>query len=317
MSTTYLSEIRILIEKDQIPTAVSKLKQLLKNSPQLNDLLLQSARYNELVKLIISGLLSFEEISGRKSDIRKDLLSLIDEIELREKEPKIKQELSAAVAVLVTRDRRAQKYKQLNRFGIGFLLLAVLVAGFLYLLRDRIWPGSFLVTVLVHGGDGLDDRILKEEGEVWLDFGTGRFDAKIDAQGEATFKEIPSLYLDRTAKITIDHPQPYKVINADSSYLLNAEKAIYLAARLTKLDSVFGYVRDFVTEQPLEGVRVSSRNIETFTNTHGWFSLNFPPDARRKFVTLLFEKKGYRIDRIDNVAPHLGQEQIISLHPER
>ena len=315
-TTTYLTQVRTLIEKDQIPTAVGKLKLLLQNSPQLNALLLQSARYNALVKQIINGLLSIEQINRAKEMIRKDLLDLIDEIEGQGEKTAIRQELAASIELLNSCDRRAQNFKILNRFGIGFLLLSVLVAGFLYLLRDRIWAGSFMLTVLVHGQGGLDDRILKDEGEVWLDFGMGRFVAKIDAHGEATFKEIPSFYLNRKAVITLEHPQPYKVVSPDSSYLLDGEQAIYLQVRLTNLDSVFGFVRDFDTEHMLDSVRVSSRDIETYTNAHGWYSLKFPPNAQQKFVTIWVEKPGYRIDRIDSVAPHLNRELIITLHPQ-
>lgn len=319
MSTpTYLSEIRALLERDQIPAAVGKLKRLLQNSPLLSEVLAQSSRHRAMVHGVIAGTVTVGQGGDIKNDIRRSLLLLIDEIEQQQQQkPEIKQELAAAVEMLRACDRRTQMFLLLNRFGLGLLLIVGLLAVFLYVLRDRIWPESFMLTVLVHGEGGIDDLILKDQGEVRLDVGTGRFEAKVNERGEATFKEIPGLYIGRSCTLTIDHPQPYKATKPDEQYVLRKDAALYLEVSLTGLDSVFGYVRDATTERMLQGVRISSRDIETYTNAHGWYSLKFPPNAQQKFVTLWAEKPGYRIDRIDSVPPHLNKELIITLHHEK
>lgn len=317
MSPHYLSEIRHLLAKDRIPAAIAQLKRLLGGTPLLSAVLAQSGRHHAMLRHLIAGTATIADTTQTKDEIRRDLLALVDEIERQSQRPDIAEELKEVIVVLHAFERRAHQLRLLSHIGLGLLLLAVLAAGLLYVLRDRIWPGSFLLTVLVHGEKGIDDRILRDQGEVFLDIGMGRFSAKIDGRGEATFKEIPSLYLGRSARLTINHPQPYKALHPDSSYLLDGAQAVYLAVRLGNLDSVFGFVRDFTTGQPLAGARVSSRNIATHSDAHGWFSLHFPPDARRKFVRLSAEKAGYQTERIDSVAPHIQQEHIIFLHPQK
>jgi Effector-associated domain 11 len=315
MSTPYLSEIRHLLEKDNIPAAIAQLKRLLDGTPLLSAVLAQSGRHNAMLRQLIAGTATIADTTQTKDEIRQALLALVDEIERQSQRPDIAEELKEVIVVLHAFERRAHQLRLLSRIGLGLLLLVALTATWLYALRDRIWPGSFLLTVLVHGEKGIDDRILRDQGEVYLDIGMGRFSAKIDGRGEATFKEIPSLYLGRSARLTIDHPQPYKALHPDSTYQLDGKQAIYLACTLGNLDSVFGFVRDFATGQPLAGARVSSRNIATHSDVHGWFSLHFPPDARRKFMRLSAEKAGYAPWHLDSVAPHIQQEQIIHLHP--
>jgi hypothetical protein len=269
-----------------------------------------------MVNEVIAGTITAWQGGDIKNDIRRSLLALVDEIEQQQQQPEIKQELAATIEILMAHERRAQTFKVLNRFGLGLLLIVGIVAVFLFVLRDRIWPESFMLTVLVHGEGGVDDLILKDQGQVRLDVGTGRFEAKINERGEATFKEIPGLYIGRSCTLTIDHLQPYKATKPDSQYVLQKDAALYIEAKLMGLDSVFGYVREYTTERMLDSVRVSCRGIPTYTNAHGWYSLQLPPSAQEKFVTLWAEKPGYRIERHDSVAAHVHKEQIFTLHPE-
>ena len=93
--TTYLSEIRALLERDQIPAAVTQLKRLLQSSPLLTKVLEQSGRHQAMVKYTIAGVISFEQATETKDDIRRSLLALVDEIEQQQQKPEIKQELSS------------------------------------------------------------------------------------------------------------------------------------------------------------------------------------------------------------------------------
>lgn len=167
---------------------------------------------------------------------------------------------------------------------------------------------SFSVTVLVHGKEGRDDRILRKQGEVVLDFGTTREEAPIDDEGEATFKELPLGYVGEKATISIDHPQPYFPTDRNAEYTLEQGKAIYLEVELAGMDKVQGRVLDFQTEEPLDSVRVSYRDVATYTDDFGWYELEIPPDMQTKFVRLNFYKTGYKMQDIDSIAPHTQQE---------
>ena len=233
--TTYLSEIRALLERDQIPAAVNQLKRLLQSSPLLTKVLEQSGRHQAMVKYTIAGVISFEQATETKDDIRRSLLALVDEIEQQQQKPEIKQEFIIAVEMLMASDRRAQTFRLFNRFGLGLLLIVGIVAVFLYVLRDRIWPESLMLTVLVHGPAGKDDLILRDQGEVMLDIGDARYHQPINHEGEATFKAIPGLYIGDTAFLSLDHPQPYKATHPKTSYRLGKGNRLYLEVKLTGL----------------------------------------------------------------------------------
>lgn len=172
---------------------------------------------------------------------------------------------------------------------------------------------SFSVTVLVHGKEGKDHRILRNQGKVTLDFGTTRQEASINEKGEATFKELPLRYLGQAALISIDHPQPYFPVERNAEYQLERGKSIYLEIELKGIDKIQGRVLDYQSEEPLGGVRVSYRDVYTFTDEVGWYQLNIPPDKQAKFIRVSFYKEGYRMESLDSIAPHTQQEIGISL----
>lgn len=77
----YCNRILNLIGKDDLKTAIQELYQLLKNSPKLDEAILQSARYNDIIKQIRLGMVSFEEANLVKNKIRFGILNLLEEIE--------------------------------------------------------------------------------------------------------------------------------------------------------------------------------------------------------------------------------------------
>ena len=174
-------------------------------------------------------------------------------------------------------------------------------------------PTSFSVTVIVHGKEGKDDRILRNQGKVVLDVGGTREEEAIGDQGEVTFKGLSRNYIGQQALISIDHPQPYKPIERDQEFILQEEDRIYLAVELQGMDKVFGRVLDFETEEPLDSVRVSYQNIPTYTDEFGWYELPIPEERRTKFIKLNFQKAGYQMVEEDSIAPHTQQEFSLSL----
>jgi len=167
--------------------------------------------------------------------------------------------------------------------------------------------------VLVHGKDGKNDRILRGQGVVNLDFGNTREEEAINKKGEATFKELPAKFIGKKALITVTHPQPYSSVEKDKEYVLTPDQSIYIEVELKGIDEVYGRVLDFESETPLDSVRVSHRNIAAYSNKFGWFKLNIPPDIQSKFINLNFQKEGYQMENMDSIAPHTKQEIGITL----
>lgn len=190
--------------------------------------------------------------------------------------------------------------------GLGIVLLLVVALFASNFMGNS--DTSFALTVLVHGKDGKDHQILKNQGKVMLDIGTARQEATINERGEATFKELPATFIGKEALLSIEHDQPYLPTNRDATYLLEKDKAIYLEVELKGLNKLKGSVWSFDTEEPLDSVRVSVENISVYTNESGWFELNIPPGQQAKFVNVTFHKKGYHTEILSDIAPHTKQE---------
>ncbi len=77
----YCKRIGDLVGKDDLKTAIQELYQLLKKSPKLDEAIIQSARYNEIMKQIRLGTVSFEKANQTKNQIRLGILTLLAEIE--------------------------------------------------------------------------------------------------------------------------------------------------------------------------------------------------------------------------------------------
>jgi len=85
----YCERIGNFIGNDQLDLAIQELHQLLKNSPLLDEAILQSARYNDVIKQIRQGTITSEEASVTKNQIRLGVLNLLSEITIQasQKEP--------------------------------------------------------------------------------------------------------------------------------------------------------------------------------------------------------------------------------------
>lgn len=82
MKASELTEhIGSLIGQDKLKEAMDEMRALLSSSPRLDELILQSARYNDLTGKIRMGTVSFEEADISKNRIRFALLDLLREVE--------------------------------------------------------------------------------------------------------------------------------------------------------------------------------------------------------------------------------------------
>lgn len=77
----YCKHIGDLIGKDDLKTAIQELHQMLRKSPQLDEAIIQSARYNDIMKQIRLGKVSFEVANQTKNQIRLGILNLLAEME--------------------------------------------------------------------------------------------------------------------------------------------------------------------------------------------------------------------------------------------
>jgi predicted HTH transcriptional regulator len=87
-----------LIGKDELAKAIHVLYALFKDSPRLDEAIIQSARYNDVIKQIRLGTIEFEQANITKNQIRYALLDLLRDIEAEALKPEINTEIDAFVS---------------------------------------------------------------------------------------------------------------------------------------------------------------------------------------------------------------------------
>ena len=90
----FTNRIGNLIGANNLETAIFELSKLLQKSPKLDELIVQSARYNDIMKQIRLGIIDFESAEVTKNKIRYAILDLLREIENGvESDPELKEEI--------------------------------------------------------------------------------------------------------------------------------------------------------------------------------------------------------------------------------
>jgi predicted HTH transcriptional regulator len=89
----FLDKINDLISKDELTSAIQLLHDLLKDSPILEEAIMQSVRYTDVTKQIRLGIVDYEQANVTKNQIRYALLDLLREIDSRQSLPEIQLEV--------------------------------------------------------------------------------------------------------------------------------------------------------------------------------------------------------------------------------
>jgi predicted HTH transcriptional regulator len=77
----FINNIRSLVAKNETSNAIQLLNTMLKNSPKLNEAILQSAQHHDLMQQIRLGVLDEGQANKSKNQLRKRILDLLQEIE--------------------------------------------------------------------------------------------------------------------------------------------------------------------------------------------------------------------------------------------
>ena len=82
MTTKNFTErIGDLVGIDELETAITELKNFLQKSKRVDEIIVQSARYNELMEQMRMGTINFEDANVTKNKIRYAILSIVRDIE--------------------------------------------------------------------------------------------------------------------------------------------------------------------------------------------------------------------------------------------
>lgn len=145
------------------------------------------------------------------------------------------------------------------------------------------------VTVFVHGKQGRQDMILRQQGYVVMDVRGGeRKRASINENGQAFFQ---NLEIGDSVELNVDFSEPYKATKPNKKYVIEDEGSIYLETVLQGLDKIFGTVLD--GDAPLPGVLVSIGALRDTTNDLGYYEILIPENLQQKQQEVKFIKRGY------------------------
>ncbi|MBI5916958.1 MAG: hypothetical protein HY842_16430 [Bacteroidetes bacterium] len=295
------NELKQLIVEGKIKEAVEALQELTKNDADLqNEVVQQAALLGDLEKQKRTGTINFESAQIAQAKIQQSLLEIIDQLfEGSKKQP-------------------APKRRFRYAWAIGGLATAMAILGGIaefsgYSLRDVFGGNSqnngepFNVTVFVHGKEGRQDMILRQQGEVIMDLGGERRSEPIRENGQAFFLNLPPSYSGKGVSLNVDFSEPYKSIHPDSLHPLKPGEAIYLPVELQGLERIYGTA--IWQEKPLPGVVVSivGSSLTDTTDASGAYEIFIPEGKeRRKVQEVKFWKQGFKL-RMKNATPQIQE----------
>ncbi|NRB48973.1 MAG: hypothetical protein HRU41_14955 [Saprospiraceae bacterium] len=111
-----IHELRNLIARNEIALALKFLQNLLHNSPKLDEVILQSARFQSIREQIRSGKISHEDAMVGESQIRSGILELVRVIDESLENAVFKEEISKAVNTTV---QNAEKIYNIEKLDLG------------------------------------------------------------------------------------------------------------------------------------------------------------------------------------------------------
>lgn len=167
------------------------------------------------------------------------------------------------------------------------------------------WTGNtFSQTVIVHGANGIDHRVLKSQGKVVITIGKERFEAIIDQEGIAYFPSVSRNQRNQPARLSLLFAEPYQCLYPDSAYTIRPEQTIGLEIVHSGKDWFTGRVIDSHTEKPLDSVKVSMDETQVWTDQGGYYSLPLPAKQLKPHGKATFSKPHYQTQMVSGVSLH-------------
>lgn len=315
---SYYQQIRQLIGNDDLKMAIQELSNLLKNSPQLNEVIMQSARLRDVKKQVRQGVLSYDEASLAKNQIRAGLLELVDEMQESTATPAINAEVdryvtqmsgknivtgtitaggSVSIGDQIQHVTESKTSRNVRVFLLVFVPLLAIVTGILYYRYQQMQQPLMLSVSLDNQTPNAElDRDFKG-GTLVLQYG-----AKSDTQiinNESTFKGIPANYRGEAVSLRFSASGFHTI---DTTFSLSQDQAIALPINR---DDTYAQLTGMVTSEdgnPIPGALVSTQSIDTLTDSQGRFTLAIPFEKQRRKQRLSVTKDGYKAwDRTEPV----------------
>ncbi len=322
---TLLAEIRRLISGDEISAALKILRGLLENTPQLNEILQQSGRLENIRRQMRIGIVSPADATLEQNRIRQGVLELLSEIEQQgappvvlgdlldavEKEstrPELRAEFERAVFIVNSKnvvvgstisaggdvhigDRtihtESRTSRRLRLFSVVFVpVLAGIGAFFWFQWKELQTP--LVLKVRVENRTP-NPELPEPEAQLLLTYGQ-KTETKTAVNGEALFEGIPANFREEQLRLQFS-AEGFRPI--DTTFSFDDELVVLAVRRNDDLATLSGIITDAASGQPLEGVSVSISCCQTLTDAAGQFTLQVPPEHQRLSQRLDIFKNGF------------------------
>ena len=313
---TFLANIRDLIARDELAAALRQLRTLLDNSPQLDEALLQFARFQDIRKQIRLGTVSHAEANLTQNQIRFGLLDLLREIEdsvgVTSNHPDtmpLRKEMERAISIVNSKnvivgstisaagnveigDRTIHTESDTSRRLRFFLYLFVpllAIGGTFFWYRYQQMQAPLSLTV------NMDNRTPNPElpfegGTVTLQYGDESKTLPIRReQAETDFKGIPANFRDEKISLIFEAAGFVKI---DTVFALSGNRLNLPIRRDNSLGRIFGTVKD-QRGNPVADAQVIVQEITARTDAAGNFSLTIPFEKQRREQQIRVFKTGY------------------------
>lgn len=183
---------------------------------------------------------------------------------------------------------------------VGFLLVVIL--GFV-LVPDL---STFPLTVYVHGAGGLQDIVLRDSGEVFMDLAGDRRHVQIGDQGQAYFPAIPANFRGQDVPVWVGS-DAFEAIDPGKRLRLDG-RSIYLPVR-RKAGRISGRVQD-ESGNGIPGAQVHVAGLSAGVDpASGHFELTIPGERVQEDLELEAVAPGW-VSKSYKVVPNSNEITI-------
>lgn len=329
---TFISSIRDLIANGDLTSALLRLQKLLENSPKLDEVLLLSARYQELRKQIRKNTISNTDADITQNQIRNSVLNLLREVEetvitaantiildssllytgieeyvkpaadiIDSKNVALDTNINAGGDVHIGDINIVNKSGyRLNPFTLFIPLLIAIVAAYCVYQYQQIQQPLTLSVSLDNKKPS--PELPFEGGMVALELGDKLETLHINQ--DAYFKGIPPGFRGKSIRMIFNASGFEKI---DTNFVLSDNHITLPIYRNNSLSRVFGTVKD---EQgvPIEGAQIRVQDLFAVTTNKGVFEIIIPFNKQRKEQRIEAFKQGYL--PWDYTSPVLMNEEV-------
>lgn len=289
----FIPHIRNLIAKNDLSTALAQLRLLLANSPQLDEAILQTARFQDIRRQIRLGMVSHTEATLTKNQIRAGLIDFLREMEEQEKVPAIKEEMAQAVSIVnsknvligstisaggnvVIGDTTHTESKTSRRLRVLLFvvvpLLAIAGAYFWYQYQEMRRPLSLKVRI---ENQTPNAELPGPSGTLSLTYGQ-KTEAQSEVGDEAFFEGIPAVIAKEAEPVRLTY-EPIGFVPVDTTLVIQRDRIVVIPVRRNDDLAILEGVMKDEAGRLLEGVKVSIAGCcSTLTDAMGAFLLKIP-----------------------------------------